>query len=157
MKNATFTVTDDLLASKGQRFLNLIIDLIIQYVIMLSIGATIEIIADVTNNVVLHDWIASLDRMELIFFGLVIMVVYYNFTEMYFSRTFAKYFTKTLVVTKQGLRPSNNTIIIRTLCRFIPFEIFSFLGSNSRGWHDTLSDTYVVRKHPFMEIKKNFL
>jgi hypothetical protein len=34
--------------------------------------------------------------------------------------------------------------------RFIPVEIFSFFNSNSRGWHDTLSVTYVVNKHEFL-------
>jgi uncharacterized RDD family membrane protein YckC len=39
---------------------------------------------------------------------------------------------------------------LRTLVRFIPVEIFSFFNSNSRGWHDTLSVTYVVNKHEFL-------
>jgi uncharacterized RDD family membrane protein YckC len=58
------------------------------------------------------------------------------------------YFTKTLVVKHNGgKKPKKYTI--RTLVRFIPVEIFSFFNSNSRGWHDTLSVTYVVNKHEF--------
>jgi hypothetical protein len=37
-------------------------------------------------------------------------------------------------------------IFIRTLSRFIIFEGLSYLGSVSRGWHDSLSGTYVVKK-----------
>jgi len=33
----------------------------------------------------------------------------------------------------------------RTLCRYIPFEPFSFLGNKPIGWHDSLSKTLVVK------------
>jgi hypothetical protein len=36
-------------------------------------------------------------------------------------------------------------VLIRTVCRFIPFEPFSALGK--QPWHDLLSDTDVVRYH----------
>jgi hypothetical protein len=45
-------------------------------------------------------------------------------------------------VTLDGSKPGLRTILLRTLCRFIPFEPFSFFGE--RGWHDGLSDTLVV-------------
>jgi uncharacterized RDD family membrane protein YckC len=50
------------------------------------------------------------------------------------------------VVKKDGSKPDIKTLVIRTLCRFIPFEPFSFLGATPRGWHDTYSDTYVIKK-----------
>jgi uncharacterized RDD family membrane protein YckC len=56
---------------------------------------------------------------------------------------------------KDGSKPNVYTIIKRTLCRFIPFEIFTFLGSK-RGWHDVFSNTYVVKKHLFNDKKKLF-
>ena len=74
---------------------------------------------------------------------------------MYFSRTFGKYFTKTIVVKHDGSRPNMKSIMIRTLSRLIPFEPFSFLTAD-RGWHDTLSVTYVVKKHDFIAKKKLF-
>ncbi len=146
MENATFTVTDDLLASQGQRFLNFGIDVLIQYVIVLGMGTTIELIADITNNYALSDWLESMSRSELSFYVVFTAFFYYYLTEMYFSRTFAKYFTKTIVVTKEGSKPNYKMIFIRTLCRFIPFEAFSFLSESLRGWHDRFSETYVVRK-----------
>lgn len=146
MENATFTVTDDLLASQGQRFLNFGIDVLIQYVIILGMGTTIELIADITNNYALSDWLESMSRSELLFYVVFTAFFYYYLTEMYFSRTFAKYFTKTIVVTNEGSKPNYKMIFIRTLCRFIPFEAFSFLSESSRGWHDKYSKTYVVKK-----------
>jgi uncharacterized RDD family membrane protein YckC len=155
MENKKFTVTDDLLASKGQRLLNFVIDLFIIYVIEISIGTTIILIGDLTKSDTATNWVSSLSVVESFFFGLVILFFYYLITEMYFSRTFGKYFTKTIVVKHEGSRPNMKSIIVRTLSRLIPFEPFSFLTAE-RGWHDTLSVTYVVKKHDFIAKKKLF-
>ena len=153
MENEKFTVTDDLLASKGQRLLNFIIDLFIIYIIEISIGTTIILIGDLTKSDRASNWVSSVSVVESFFFGLVILFFYYGLTEMYFSRTFGKYFTMTMVVKHDGSRPNMKSIIMRTISRLIPLEPFSFLTAN-RGWHDTLSVTYVVKKHDFM-VKKS--
>jgi hypothetical protein len=44
------------------------------------------------------------------------------------------------------MRPPFGTMVLRSLCRLIPFEPFSFLGSDARGWHDSITKTRVVRK-----------
>jgi uncharacterized RDD family membrane protein YckC len=149
MKNNEFSVTDDLLATRGQRFFNCILDLLIVHIILGSIGTTIIIIGDVSNNYELSNWIESTTTVEKLLFWSVMLFLYYFLTETYFSRTFAKYFTKTIVVTKDGSRPNKRTISIRTLSRFIPLEALTFLGTNVRGLHDLFSDTYVVRKYEF--------
>ena len=150
METKEFTITDDLLASKGQRFLNFIIDLFVVYLITIGIGAAINIIGQLMDNYKLSDWITSLTLIENIFFGLIVLFFYYAIMEMYLSRTFGKYFTKTLVVKHNGAKPKVKSIIVRTLVRMIAFEAFSFLNHNARGWHDTLSVTYVVKKHEFV-------
>ena len=155
MENKKFTVTDDLLASKSQRLLNFIIDVLIIYIIEISIGTTIILIGDLTKSDTASNWVSSLSVVESFFFGLVILFFYYLITEMYFSRTFGKYFTKTIVVKHEGSRPNMKSIIVRTLSRLIPFEPFSFLTAD-RGWHDTLSVTYVVKKHDFIAKNKLF-
>jgi len=157
MENTKFSVTDDLLATRGQRFFNCILDLLIVHIILGSIGTTIIIIGDVSNNYELSNWIESTTTIEKLLFWSVILFLYYFLTETYFSRTFAKYFTKTIVVTKDGSRPNKRTISIRTLSRFIPLEALTFLGTNVRGLHDLFSDTYVVRKHDFNKKKGAFL
>jgi uncharacterized RDD family membrane protein YckC len=156
MENKKFTITDDLLASKGERFLNFIIDLLIIYIIAVCIVATINIIGDVTSSYGISNWVKSLSLIENLFFGLVILFFYYAFTEMYFSRTFAKYFTKTMVVRVDGSKPNTKNFMIRTVSRLNPIDPFSFLGKTERGLHDTLSATYVVKKHEFVEKKKLF-
>lgn len=154
METKEFTVTDDLLASKGKRFLNLIIDLFIVYLITIGIGAVLNITGKLTGNYSLSSWIVSLTLIENVFFGVVVLFFYYLIMEIYLSRTFGKYFTKTLVVKYNGTAPKVKSIVIRTLVRLIPIEAFSFLTGNSRGWHDTLSVTYVVNKHEFISKMK---
>lgn len=81
-----------------------------------------------------------------VFIGVIytLQFVYYFFFEMFFGRTLAKVLTRTYVTTEFNEKPALSAIFIRTLCRYIPFEYFSFLG-NGIGWHDKFSNTYVVR------------
>ena len=153
MENTKFTVTEDLLATRGQRIFNCLLDLLIVHTVLVSIATTAVIIGDITNNNDLSNWAKSTTTLERLFFWAVILFLYYFLTETYFSRTFAKYFTKTIVVTKDGSRPNKRMISIRTLSRFIPLEGLTFLSGDLRGLHDLFSDTYVVRKHEFNEKK----
>jgi uncharacterized RDD family membrane protein YckC len=154
MENKDFTITNDLLASKSQRFLNFVIDLFIVYTFTIGIGAAINIIGELTGNYKLSEWIISLSTTENIISGLIVLFFYYAIMELYFSRTFGKYFTKTIVVKHNGSRPQIKSVIIRTLVRLIPIEAFSFLSDDARGWHDTLSVTYVVNKQEFISRMK---
>ncbi|HEY6914196.1 MAG TPA: RDD family protein, partial [Paludibacter sp.] len=61
------------------------------------------------------------------------------------GRSLGKIITKTKVITVDGDKPDFKTFLIRALCRFIPLESFSFLGSTDSGWHDSISRTRVVR------------
>ena len=149
MENIKFTVTDDLWATRVQRFMNCILDLLIVHTIIVSIATTVAIIGDITNNDDLSKWAESTTTFQRLLFWAVMLFLYYFLSEAYFSRTFAKYFTKTIVVTKDGSRPKTQLIFIRTLSRFIPLECLTFLWGDFRGLHDLFSDTYVVRKHEF--------
>lgn len=82
-------------------------------------------------------------------FGIFILLIYYLTIEGLTARSIGKYVTKTKVVTHEGLRPDFGTIFIRTLCRLIPFNALSFLGENGKGWHDSISKTYVVDINKF--------
>ncbi len=99
--------------------------------------------------------IGELNKIEEYLLGAVVALVYYSLFEMFLSRTIAKYITKTVVVMRDGSKPDSGTIMKRTLCRLIPFNALSFLG-DGRGWHDTLSDTYVVQKELFEEKQRLF-
>ena len=76
-------------------------------------------------------------------FFVLVLIPYYYFFEHFTGRTIGKYISKTMVVDKNGNNPNKISILKRTLARIIPFEGISFFG-NERGWHDSLSKTYVI-------------
>ncbi len=154
MENKTFEVTEELYASQGKRFLNYIIDTIIIYAILFCLAVVIAFIGGLFGKTNIFEGIENISTLENYAIFFLIMLPYFILMETFFSTTFAKHITATLVVMKDGSKPKITTIFKRTLCRIIPFDGFSYLGTPSRGWHDSLSDTYVVDKKLF-EAKKN--
>ncbi|TGD57690.1 RDD family protein [Flavobacterium humi] len=144
---APFEITDEMLASRGQRFVNYTIDIIIQYILYFILIIIVFIVNALLGSTSMPDqWFSGFQGT---FFFLVFMTFYYTLFESYFSRSIAKYITKTMVVMEDGSKPDSSIILRRSLCRIIPFEAFSFLGYDARGWHDSLSCTYVVKKEAF--------
>jgi uncharacterized RDD family membrane protein YckC len=60
------------------------------------------------------------------------------------GKTLGKLFTRTRAVNDDGTRLTPKTAFLRSICRIIPFEAFSALGSPCYPWHDKLSKTYVI-------------
>ncbi|SLM31340.1 hypothetical protein MTBBW1_300071 [Desulfamplus magnetovallimortis] len=112
------------LASKGDRFLNYCLD----------------IVACIAISVL---FIVMFQINEAGFFYLIFFF-YYLILEFFWGRTFGKLITKTKAVTVDGENLSFGKALGRSLCRFIPFEIFSFF-SGSGGWHDRIPGTKVIR------------
>ena len=120
----------------GIRFVNFIIDFF-AFVILAILGS------------LLLDSIFTTSDTQLLLttgYGLifVIFMLYYGVSEFVFQKTLGKYFTKTKVVTNEGEKPGIITILIRTLCRLIPFDRLSFLIFK-KGFHDKLSETQVIK------------
>jgi len=155
MESKTFRVTTDLLASQGQRLGNYLLDLIIQYALIFLLAIVLVVFADVVGNSELSYWVGNMSTVESYVVGYVVMFFYYGLTEVFLSRSIAKFVTKTVVVNQNGAKPDSGTIVKRTLCRMIPFNHFSFLGGG-RGWHDSISETYVVKKDLLEEKKRLF-
>lgn len=121
-------------ASLGLRFANFVIDGIISRVLFSFVGVA------ALRALNPEGW----GVMAGILFALVFFVGYYLILEAAFGWTFAKLITGTRVVDDDGRKPGVMRVLGRTLARFIPFEVFSFLFANA-GWHDSLSGTRVVR------------
>ena len=81
--------------------------------------------------------------------GLSYVFLYYFIFEAIWQRTPGKFLTGTKVITCDGTKPKANTIALRTLTRFIPFQASSFLGDKVYGWHDSWSGTYVIKSKRF--------
>lgn len=155
MEYKEFKITEDVLAGKGQRFLNYIIDSIIVYSIIFVLTLIIGGVTLWLEYPAFIEWTENITNVQSYLIYFAIMIPYFTLCEFYFSRSMAKFITKTMVVMEDGSRPELGTLFKRTLCRVIPFDGLSFLGSG-RGWHDKISDTYVVQKDNFNESKAMF-
>ena len=153
MKNEEFIITEDLQATQSQRFFNLSIDVVFIYILVLSLGTTIILVALAVDNFALSNYVTNLTAIEIAFYTAIVTFLYYYLTEVYFSCTIAKLLTHTIVVNANGTKPSKRSIFIRTCCRFIPFEAFTFLYG-PKGWHDVFSKTYVVKKRELIKKRK---
>ncbi|HMI05949.1 MAG TPA: RDD family protein [Flavobacterium sp.] len=152
-----FKVTEDLLASNGQRLLHNIIDYVIIYTIILSIPALAAFfVIPPSQQGKIFPQTPLPDQLRQIVIFMTGLLLYANVMEIFFSRTIAKFITGTIVVLEDGSRPDANAILIRSLCRLIPFDNFSFLFRPRRGWHDSLSNTYVVNNAALENAKRAF-
>ena len=150
-----FKVTEDVLASHGQRLLNLLFDTFMQILLFFFV-LTFLVAIKMTNGE--KEFAEQLAKNTVAQYTIVtcIALFYYNVFEIFSARTVGKFITQTIVVDENGNTPKHETILIRSLCRLIPFNAFSFLGMPSRGWHDSLSKTYVVKKKLLQEKKRLF-
>ncbi len=117
------------LASSNQRLANYLIDRIGSYVVALIVGVIVGFEGA-------FSWVLPV----------IILGGYHLFFESMWQRTPGKWISKTKVVRIDGAPLTFTDVLLRTLCRIIPFEPFSFLfdGGYPRGWHDSLTKTAVV-------------
>lgn len=155
-----FLVTEEIIASHHKRFLNLLIDTVVQFVWLFIALFFISGIALATGNKGFIDYLATnpLPQYTLV---IAITLFYYNLFEILSARTIGKLFTQTIVVDQYGEKPNQEAVLVRSLCRLIPFNWLPFLtslflGSAARGWHDSISKTYVVNKKMLDEMKAEF-
>ncbi len=126
------------LASTGKRFLNYLIDIII-----------FNIITSIVKDVFFYNagTLYAYNPYVSLFLGLLIsygcFVVLYFLSESAFKgRTIGKFITGTKAVNANGTDMQPKTILIRNLCRIVPFEPLSAFGGHP--WHDKWSKTYVI-------------
>ena len=131
------------MASPGSRFVNYLLDSICIMIAFWAVFFILFLLNEETPIQILdlvgaESGVAFIYLLYfLVFFG------YYFGLEALTGRTVGKAITRTIVVSEDGKKADVSKIMVRNLCRFIPLEVFSFLG-NGIGWHDTLSKTRVV-------------
>lgn len=146
-------------ASGGKRFANYIVDYIVQLILFSGIMIVIVLLQlYLTGSNSIGVWFDSISKVEEYLFGYVMLLVYYFAMEsLAKGKTVGKLITNTKVVNLSGETPDAGNILKRTFCRMIPFNALSFLGNEARGWHDSISDTYVVDVKTFeLEKQKQF-
>lgn len=122
-----------ILTRKWQRFFHLIMDTF----------CTILLFSFIIELPILKHPIFKNEFMSVIVL-FVIRMCYYIAFEAILGATPAKFLTESRVIDGKGNKPDFINIFTRSFFRFIPFEPFSFFGS--KGWHDSLSNTYVAKE-----------
>ncbi len=148
MIEQNFLVTPHIYASREKRFVNMIIDIAGFYAFLFLIGVVIGLIALLGIEGPLN-YFSTISGIEDYIISFLIGVVYFMTMETLFQKSLGKFVTKTIVVMEDGSKPKVSDIFIRSLCRYIPFDALSFLGDIGRGWHDSISNTYVVDEVKF--------
>ncbi len=86
----------------------------------------------------------------------LLMILFYFIQEYLLrGRTIGKIVTGSIAVDNQGNIVDIKKSFYRSICRLIPFDSLSFLRESKRGFHDTVTDTYVVNKKKWEEMKNN--
>lgn len=130
------------LASTGQRFVNLLIDAVAFYVLIIVLDISLIIFLHFTP----HNFINS--KLISIIVGDSLYIIFYTLIEgATKGRTLGKLITKTVAVSEDGAPLTWKTALWRSLTRIVPFEVFSSFGGYP--WHDTWTHTKVIKKRQF--------
>jgi uncharacterized RDD family membrane protein YckC len=132
--------------SSGIRFVNYLVDQIVMGVIVNGIKYGLAILSSGQNY---NDHMLLQDDMSALLYGLLLSFgvtfsYYVVFETASNGRTVGKMLTGTIAITQDGTPFTFKHALLRTLCRFIPFEPFSAFGY--MPWHDSMTKTAVVKK-----------
>jgi uncharacterized RDD family membrane protein YckC len=135
--------------SKNKRFLNNLIDSIVHYLLVIALSAIFGAGLGFSGNmeVLENENTITIFSYLLSYFTIFL---YYSVFEYYSKgKTLGKYITKSRALREDGSIMNFSECALRSVCRLIPFDRLSFLGSN-RGWHDRFSKTMVVEDDDFL-------
>ena len=133
-------------APRGLRFVNHLVD---QVVVGVAINGVKNIIALTSKGTGYKNYLFFREDLAGFVFSLWVslgaLLVYYTIFEAATKgKTVGKMLTGTIAITQDGTPFTFKHALLRTLCRFIPFEVLSALGY--MPWHDSITKTVVVRK-----------
>jgi len=136
-------------ASTGQRFFNWLIDnLFMRFAVNYLTGAVVGILLQLISPEILFE-LASGERGFVFwgvsyFIGICNYLFYYTLCEKLFrGYTLGKLITGTRAIREDDTELTFKDAFMRSLCRIVPFEVFSALGGFP--WHDTWTKTKVVK------------
>lgn len=141
-KDGNETIASFSPAPAGSRFVNRVIDAVLVFLFMASIFAMLR-----------ETTLEDAGFLHYLIIETPVLIVYYLLFESIFHTTAGKCATNTIIVNERGEWPSFAQILGRTFCRLIPFEAFSFFNDDARGWHDSLTNTYVVKAIDLSQIQ----
>nr|WP_321225229.1 RDD family protein [uncultured Psychroserpens sp.] len=132
------------LANENERGENLGVDFILSSILGIIV-ITIAYLIYPTTTIDFSSYLKA--------FGIYLGVrfVYYFGFELAFNRTPGKFQTQTIVVDKDGNKPSVLQLLVRSLARFI--TVISGISDDERAVHDQISNTFVVYDNNLKKIE----
>lgn len=129
-------------ASGGKRFANYIVDLFVFYILLFLVGMLLGMMdARFIDSINVEE--PGLTLFDLIF--VLSYIVYMFLIELIFKgKSPGKLITGTRAVKEDGSYVTVRDTLLRALCRLVPLEPFSALGSPCYPWHDRWTKTYVI-------------
>lgn len=125
------------LAAKKTRFLTWFIDYLALVVMVYLLVSLVMLLGG-------REAVEKLSNIPGLILSITVTLLFYVTQEPLTGKAVGKVIMGTRVLDDTGRRPVFSRIVLRRFCRFIPFEQFSFLFGQGRGWHDSFSATYVV-------------
>lgn len=129
--------------SHMKRLGNYIIDLIGFYILVFLLAIFLVFaFPGALNDFINND--SGLPILENIFY-LLLYALYMGVQETIFKgRSLGKFITGSRAVNLDGTPITGKTAFLRGLCRAVPFDGFSALGTPSNPWHDKWTNSMVV-------------
>lgn len=137
--------------TQGQRFLNWLIDnvltrICLTYATGYFIGLGIGLLSITAQQEIYNGIIEKTFTYYLISYLVVAVnyIFYYTICEKLFrGYTLGKLITGTRAVRQDGEELTLKDAFMRSLCRIVPFEVFS--GFSTLTWHDKWTNTMVIK------------
>ena len=136
-------------ATQGQRFLNFIIDnILMRLTLTYASGYVVGRVLQVIAPEFLYKLIDDDSKVGLYTLSYMIIIVnylvYYTLCEKLLrGQTLGKLITGTKSLRTDGEELTFKDALLRSLCRLVPFEVFSGFGV---PWHDSWTNTMVIKK-----------
>lgn len=138
-------------ATKGQRFVNWLIDnVLIQMLITFVTGELfanflLDIAPEFAYEAFGEDGQSFTGYLVSYLFGIFHYLFYYSICEKAFKGyTIGKLLSGTRAIREDGQELTFKDVILRSLSRMMPFEVFSALGDGA-PWHDSWTKTRVIK------------
>ena len=139
-----------ILASKGKRFGNYLIDLVFAYVTIILVMAAFVLVNPSMIERLGNDSSSS-SLFEYVIAYSALFLYYFASESLLKGRSIGKFVTGTRAVRFDHDYITTGDAAKRSLCRLVPFDALSFLGSYGYGWHDKWTDTIVVNEKEFKQ------
>lgn len=141
------SIDNDLIdATPGQRFANLLLDMIGVYIFGFVTGAVLAIPLTLLRQSDPEFMDGGTMQIVLLIAGILLPnLLYYTFFEKLANgKTLGKLVTKTRAVRYDGSKLTFKNALLRSICRWVPFDGLTLLFSGA-PWHDDWTNTRVVK------------